>query len=100
MRIMNLVFVVRMAYRHVRAGLGRTVLSITAVAVGVGVVASMLVMNEAVLQGFIDSIDGMAGRAGLIITAAGGANFSEDIVERLKTVPGVARRHHSVRRDL
>ena len=90
MRIMNLVFVVRMAYRHVRAGLGRTVLSITAVAVGVGVVASMLVMNEAVLQGFIDSIDGMAGRAGLIITAAGGANFSEDIVERLKTVPGVA----------
>jgi len=86
--MMNLVFV-RMAYRHVRAGLGRTILSITAVAVGVAVVVSIRVMNDAVLQGFLNTIDGMAGRAGLIITAAGGANFSEDLVERLKTVPGV-----------
>jgi hypothetical protein len=39
------------------------VLSIVALALGVAVVAAIDLMNAAVLDSFLDTVDGMAGRA-------------------------------------
>ena len=42
------------------------------------------------LQGFLDTVDGVLGRASLSITAGEGLTFSEDLVEKVAAVPGVA----------
>ena len=54
----------RMAYRHVRAGLSRMILSVLALALGVALVVAIQLMNGAVLTSFLDTIDGMAGLPG------------------------------------
>jgi putative ABC transport system permease protein len=79
----------RLAYRHVRAGFGRVVLSVLALALGVALVVAVQLMNAAVLDSFLDTIDGMAGRAGLTVTAGEGVNFDEALVEQVAKVPGV-----------
>ena len=78
-----------LAYRHVRAGLGRMVLSVAAVALGVALVVAIRLMNGAVLASFLDTVDAVAGRAAFHVTAGDGLTFSEDIVERVAAVPGV-----------
>ncbi len=79
----------RMAYRHVRAGLGGVALSVFALALGVALVVAIRLMNAAVLASFLDTVDGMAGRAGLTISAAGGLTFDEGVAETVAKVPGV-----------
>jgi len=79
----------KMAYRHVRAGFGRTALSVVAVALGVGLVVAFQLMNAAVLQSFLDTVDAMAGRAALTVAAGEGLTFSEDVVHTVASVPGV-----------
>ena len=59
----------RLAYRNVRAGFGRMVLSVVALALGVALVVAIQLMNGAVLDSFIDTVDGMAGRATLTVPA-------------------------------
>lgn len=80
----------RLAYRHFRAHLGRLALSILAVALGVALVVAVQLMNAAVLESFLDAIDGMAGRASLSIRAGGGHAFDESVLDAVKEVPGVA----------
>ena len=80
----------RFAYRHVRAGLGRRFLSVVALALGVALVIAVQLMNTAVLDAFIDTIDGMVGRADLTVTAGDGLAFGEDVVQQIAAVPGVA----------
>lgn len=77
------------AYRNVRAGFGRMALSIVAIALGVALVVAFQLMNAAVLQSFLDTIDAMAGRAQLIVSAGDGLSFSEDVLEKVRAVPGV-----------
>jgi len=77
------------AYRHVRAGFGRMVLSIIAIALGVALVVAFQLMNAAVLQSFLDTIDAMAGRAQVMVSAGEGLSFSETILDKVRAVPGV-----------
>ncbi len=57
------------AYRNLRAGFGRMALSMIAIALGVALVVAFQLMNAAVLQSFLDTIDAMAGRAQLMVSA-------------------------------
>lgn len=79
----------RMALRHFRADLGAMALSVFAVMLGVALVVGVLTMNRTVLGGFLDTVDGILGRASFSITAGEGLTFSEDLLERVARVPGV-----------
>jgi putative ABC transport system permease protein len=79
----------RMAYRHVRAGFGRMALSVLAIGLGVALVVAVRLMNAAVLSSFLDTVDAVAGRAALTVTAVDDATFPETIVDTVATVPGV-----------
>jgi putative ABC transport system permease protein len=78
-----------MALDHVRADYRRVVLSVLAVTVGVALVVAVLVMNESVLASFTATIDDLAGRSHLTISAGDDASFPEALVERVAAVPGV-----------
>jgi putative ABC transport system permease protein len=78
-----------MAFRHVRAGLGRMALSVLALTLGVALVVAIKLMNAAVLTSFLDTVDGMAGRAALTVSAGEGLTFDEALVEQVGRVPGV-----------
>ncbi len=78
-----------MAYEHVRAGAGRLALTVLAVALGVALVVACRLMNAAVLTSFLDTVDGIAGRAALTVSAGEGVTFAEEVVERVTAVPGV-----------
>ncbi len=79
----------RMAIRHFRSDFGAMILSVLAVALGVALVVAVRSMNDAVLSGFFETIDGIAGRASFSVTAGEGLTFAEDLVESVRTVPGV-----------
>ncbi len=64
-------------------------LSVLAVALGVALVVAVRSMNDAVLSGFFETIDGIAGRASFSITVGEGFTFSEELVETVRAVPGV-----------
>jgi putative ABC transport system permease protein len=78
-----------MAYRHVRAGFGRMALSVLAVALGVALVVAIQLMNAAVMQSFLDTVDAVSGKASLSISAGEGLPFEEGLVQRVAAVPGV-----------
>lgn len=80
----------RFAYEHARAGIGRIVLSICAVVLGVSIVVAIRLMNASVLASFLDTIDAMVGRAALSVTTGEGLTFDEDLAGRIAKVPGVA----------
>lgn len=86
---MRAVLSLTMALEHVRAGFGRMVLSVLAVALGVALVAALRLMNGAVLASFLETVDALAGRAALTITAGDGFTFPEEITEAVAAVPGV-----------
>jgi len=79
-----------MAYAHVRAHRGRMALSVLAVALGVALVVAIRLMNAAVLASFLDTVDAVAGRAALTVSAGEGLTFDETVVGRVAAVPGVA----------
>lgn len=79
----------RMAYEHVRAHFGEMALSIFAVALGVGLVVAVRLMNAAVLAAFLDTVDAVAGRAALTVTAGEGVTFDENVVDAVSEVSGV-----------
>lgn len=87
---MNALWSFRIAYRHVRLGLGRLVLSTAALALGVGMVVATQLMNGAILASFSDTIDGMVGRAALTISADEGVTFDEEFVSEIAKIDGVA----------
>jgi len=79
-----------MASRHVRAGIGRMLLSVVAIALGVALMVAFKLMNTAVLQSFTDTVDALAGRAAFRVVAGERLTFAEDIVEQISAVPGVS----------
>ena len=91
----------RMALRHFRADFGAMLLSVVAVALGVALVVAVESMNAAVLQGFLDTVDGVVGRASLNVTAGEGLTFSEELVEKVAASTRCgARRPVGASRDL
>jgi putative ABC transport system permease protein len=72
-----------------QAGRDRVVLSILALALGVALVVAIDLMNAAVLDSFLDTVDGMAGRAALTVSAGEGLTFDEGLVAKVAAVPGV-----------
>ncbi|HWF48978.1 MAG TPA: FtsX-like permease family protein [Bryobacteraceae bacterium] len=63
----------------------RTALTVLAVALGVGVVAAIDMAGRAAAGSFHSSLDTLAGRGGLAITAIGGIN--QDVLGRLVRLP-------------
>jgi putative ABC transport system permease protein len=66
----------------------RTLLTTLGIALGVAVFVGMNVANDNVLAGFAQTVDRIAGKTELQITA-GEAGFPEDVLERVQSVPGV-----------
>jgi putative ABC transport system permease protein len=80
----------RLAFEHVRFGFGRMALAVLAIALGVGLVVAIQLMNAAILDAFLDTIDGTAGRAALTVSAGEGFTFPETVRDTVAAVPGVA----------
>src|SRR5262245_554403 len=79
----------RMAIRHFRSDFATMAVSVIAVALGVALVVAVRSMNDAVLFGFFETIDGITGRASFSVTAGEGFTFREDLVEAVRSVRGV-----------
>src|SRR5207244_9682173 len=82
-------FSLRMGYRHFRFTFGRMTLSIVAVALGVGLVVAVRLMNAAALDSFVQTLDDMAGRAALSVTAGDGLTLAEDVAEKVSAIPEI-----------
>jgi putative ABC transport system permease protein len=77
------------ARRHLQAGIGRMALSLCAIALGVALVVAFRVMNVAVLESFMETVDAMAGRATFRVVAGEQVTFAEELVAQVDAVPGV-----------
>lgn len=79
----------RPSYRRFCAALSRHALSVVAIALGVALVVAMRVMNAAVLDSFLETVDAVAGRAAFSVIAPDETSFSQTVVERVAALPGV-----------
>jgi putative ABC transport system permease protein len=77
-----------LSWPYVRKHVLRTVLTTTGVAVGVVMFVGMHTANESVVTAFSETIDRIAGKTDLQITA-GDAGFGEDVLERVQTASTV-----------
>jgi hypothetical protein len=59
----------RLAWIQIRSQLGQLSVAIIVIALGVALSAGMLLANAALRDSFEESIDAMAGRADLVVTA-------------------------------
>src|SRR3954469_21381855 len=66
----------------------RTVLTIGGIVLGVAVFVGMHAANQSVLYGFNQTVDRIAGKTQLEVTA-GEAGFSEEILERIQSASSV-----------
>lgn len=66
----------------------RTVLTIFGVAVGVATMVGVTAINRSVLHAFRSTVDTIAGKADLTVTAST-SGFDDELVERVKKIPGV-----------
>jgi len=78
-----------MARRFVRGSYGRLALTVVALALGVGLVCAIDLVNRAVVRAFVEVIDTMAGRAALQVTAGEAGLFAEEVAATVASVPGV-----------
>ena len=76
------------SWPYLRRHLGRTLLTVAAVAMGVGVFVAMRGANAVVMAGFQETIDRIAGATELQITA-GEPGFDESVLERVQEHPQV-----------
>ena len=67
----------------------RLALMVIALASGVALVCAFDLASRAVLRGFVEIIDTMAGRAALQVTAGEDGLFSEEVAATVAAVPGV-----------
>src|SRR4030042_3148375 len=74
--------------RHLQYHKGRTLLSITGIALGVGIFVSVQIAIHTAIQTFNASVDHVSGKANLQITSFG-RGFSEEVYLKIKKVPGV-----------
>lgn len=86
-----MVLSLRMPRRFLRGGLTRLALTVLALACGVALVGALDLVNRAVLTGFVEVIDGMAGRATLQVTVEDSGAFPETLAGAVAAVDGVTR---------
>ena len=79
----------RMPRRFLRGGYGRLALTILALACGVALVCALDLVNRAVLLGFVEIIDGMAGRATLQVAVEDSGAFPEALAGDVADINGV-----------
>lgn len=80
-----------MPLRFLRRSWGRAASSVLALALGVGLVCALDLVNRAVLRAFVEIVDTMAGRASLQVTVDDGALFAEEVAANVAKVAGVER---------
>ncbi len=73
---------------YVRRHLARASLTTLGIVLGVAVFVAMYTANQAVLRGLEHTVDRVAGKTQLQVTA-GDAGFPEDVLERVQAVPEV-----------
>jgi len=73
---------------YVRKHLLRTMLTTAGIVLGVALLVGMRTANQSVLQSFNHTVDRIAGKAQLQVTA-GDSGFPEDVLERVQSVPAV-----------
>src|SRR5947207_10536169 len=74
--------------RHLREEPGRTLLTLSGVALGVAVYLAIRLANASALASFNTTVDAVAGRANLQVTGGSGG-FDERLFLRVRQVPGV-----------
>jgi putative ABC transport system permease protein len=77
-----------LAWPYARKHALRTLLTVAGVVLGVAVFVGMHTANRSVLAAFSESIDRIAGRTDLQVTA-GEAGFGEDVLETIQSSPSV-----------
>jgi putative ABC transport system permease protein len=78
-----------LSYPYIRRHGLRTGLTVAAIALGVALLVGMRTANESVLFGFSRTVDAVAGKTELQVTA-GDAGFPEDVLERVQGAKSVA----------
>ena len=73
-----------LSWPYARRHLLRTALTTAGIVLGIGVFVGMYTANQSVLLGFSETIDRIAGKAELQVTA-GEAGFGEDILEKVQS---------------
>jgi len=82
----------QVSWRELRQRWGRALLFVVAIALGVAMITAIGISNDTVLVHFGRGIERSAGKADLQITfGTGEAGFPEEILERVRTHPSVAR---------
>lgn len=79
----------RIPLRFLRGSYTRLALTVIALASGVALVCAIDLVNRAVLRGFVEVIDTMAGRAALQVRAGEDGLFPESVAATVSAVPGV-----------
>ena len=74
--------------RHLQYHKGRTLLSITGIALGVGIFVSVQIAIYTAIESFNASVDHVSGKTNLQVTSFG-RGFSEEVYPKIKKVPGV-----------
>ena len=74
--------------RHLREEPGRTLLTLSGVALGVAVYLAIRLANASALASFSRTVDAVAGRANLQVTGGSGG-FDERLLQRVRGIPGV-----------
>ena len=80
----------RLAWRGAVAAKGRTAVTVLGVALGIAVSLAIRVANESVLASFRQSLDAVAGRTALQVSA-GEPGVDEALYRAVKDTPGVAK---------
>ncbi len=78
-----------LAWSQIRPQLGQLLIAVATIALGVALAAAILLANASLVRSFEESIDVLAGRAELQVTALAGGPLEEGLVERVRTVAGV-----------
>jgi hypothetical protein len=76
------------SWPYVRRHAWRTLLTVTGVVLGIAVFVGMHTANQRVVEAFADTIDRIAGKTDLQITA-GEAGFSEDVLDKVQAVTSI-----------
>src|SRR3954469_15349189 len=76
------------SWPYLRKHLLRSLLTIAGIALGIALLVGMRTANDSVGRAFSDTVDRIAGKAQLQVSA-GDAGFNEDVLERVQSVPEV-----------
>ena len=79
----------RVAWAQVHGAAGQLVTTGVAIALGVALAASILLVNRALVASMQDSIEALAGKADLTVLAQGQDGVDDGLVEVVRATPGV-----------